>query len=142
MNPPKRIVILALFASCLPALLFAGAGGKAEDEQKQGDPWSRWSHTAAIKPQGEIRGLVSFSLSLEVFDLARPDLADLRVVSEAGDETGYTIRVDRGWEKKKPIAVELYNRTYLPTRCIWAMPKPEARTMISSTTLTASGSRG
>ncbi|MFH1438408.1 MAG: DUF3999 family protein [Pseudomonadota bacterium] len=114
MTSHLRIVIPALWAAWVLALPPAGAGGSAGDEQTQGDPWSRWSHTAAITPQGETSGLVSFPLSLEVFDLARPDLADLRVLSGAGDETGYIVQVDRGWEKKKPVPVELYNRTCLP----------------------------
>ncbi len=114
MNRFQMIVIPAFLAACVLAQLPAGAGGEKEEGAKEKTPWSRWSHTAAINPQGEIKGLVSFPLSLEVFDLARPDLADLRVLSGAGDETGYIVQVDRGWEKKKPIPLELYNRTYLP----------------------------
>ncbi|MEW6347528.1 MAG: DUF3999 family protein [Thermodesulfobacteriota bacterium] len=80
---------------------------------------SEWSFKASIDLQawpGE--GLVECALSPEVSDRCKPDLSDLRVVSEPGDPVGYAIRLGRGLDGKPREAFRmkgrLYNRSHVP----------------------------
>jgi hypothetical protein len=76
---------------------------------------AEWSHVAPIAVRQMPRaGLVEFTLTPEVFDLAQGDLCDLRVVTDAADELGYALRIAEGKEESVPLAIALYNRTYIP----------------------------
>jgi len=72
-----------------------------------------WSHCAPIRlerPPGA--GVVELELTSEIFDRARGDLADLRVVGEAGGEAPYVLRTATGTVRKEALKAALYNRTY------------------------------
>ncbi len=98
-------------------LAVALAAALAESAVAAGGDMARWSHTAPIQVEGAPqKGVVEFTLKSEVFDLARPDLADLRVVSDTRQEAPYVLRATREKRHKVPLQVRLYNRTYLSGR--------------------------
>lgn len=76
---------------------------------------ARWTHVASIavtrNPQ---RGVIVCSLSPEVFDLARPDLADLRVTDARGDELGYLVKPSGRTYSGMSRVTTLYNRAFRP----------------------------
>jgi len=74
-----------------------------------------WSCVARIEIEGDsIEGLVEFPIEPEVFDGAREDLADLRIIDDEVAEAGYVIRAAEGKRTRVPLEVELYNRTFVP----------------------------
>jgi len=76
-----------------------------------------WSHRAPIQIAAAAeQGFVEFALTPEVFDLAREDLADLRVVAGAGGDAPYVLSVASGKTGSAPLLVRLYNRTYVSGR--------------------------
>ncbi len=100
--------LVALFAG---AFAIGLAGVSSAGELKI----ARWPYMAPInmKNIGE-KKVVECALTPEVYDTARPDLADLRVGGENGAETGYLLRRAEGSVQKIPITVTLYNRSYVP----------------------------
>lgn len=95
-------VILALLTPCLAAA----------DWEKTESP----RRSAAVLARMPSKGVVQARITPEVFDLARPDLADLRVASEPGGETPYVLRFAKGKTYKTALPVKLYNRTYRANR--------------------------
>ena len=61
-------------------------------------------------------GMVEMSLSPEVMDQARPSLADVRIIDEAGAEVPYVLELARAVAKSEIVAGKLYNRTFMPGR--------------------------
>jgi len=71
-----------------------------------------WAYIAPIKmTPAPDKGLVQVDLGSEILDVARPDLADLRVVSETGQEVGYVLVFGEDNEQVKSVPVVLYDRT-------------------------------
>ncbi len=82
---------------------------------------SEWSFKAPIDLKawpGE--GLVECPLPPEVSDRCKPDLSDLRVVSDAGQTAGYAVRLGRELETKSRkefhLKGRLYNRSHVRGR--------------------------
>jgi len=75
-----------------------------------------WTHLAGIDlpSDGKQGGYAELALTPEVFDLARPDLADLRVVSGKGTETAYALRAAEGREERIPVEASLVNPGCIP----------------------------
>jgi len=113
MGAARKLTALALCAG----LLHWVSGGATAATQPQADRWADWSHraplAAAAMPE---KGLVELALTPDVLDLARADLGDLRVVSEAGEEVPYVLRTAAGAAEAVPRQARLYNHTYLPGR--------------------------
>ena len=104
-------------SSWIPVLLvglLAGAGASASgDERRTAD----WTHYAPIEIAAvPSRGLVEVDLTPDVLDLARADLADLRVITATGEEAPYVLRLSEGTVRKERLEGRLYNRAYLPRR--------------------------
>jgi hypothetical protein len=77
----------------------------------------QWSHHAEIQLAApHARGVAEVRIEGPVFDLARPDLADLRVLDDEGSETGYVLRRAEAKSSTATLDVKLYNRTYDPGR--------------------------
>jgi len=101
-----RFVLLPVIAAYI-GLANAAYGADAKRAE--------WSHLARIEvSKMRDKGVVEFALTPEVHDLAQPDLSDLRVVTDAGDEVAYVTRVAERKEQSLPLGVRLYNRTYIP----------------------------
>lgn len=102
----RVVVILVILAMCGGAS-FALAG--------EPEPFmAKWSHFAEIRmEQTPGQGIVEVELTPDVFDFARPDLADLRVVA-AAEHVGYVLRSAEGRVSEVPLSVKLFNRTYAP----------------------------
>lgn len=76
---------------------------------------ARWPYMAPITLENiRQKKVVECALTPEVYDVARPDLWDLRVGGENGEETGYLLRRAAGSAQEVPITVTLYNRSYVP----------------------------
>ena len=76
---------------------------------------SHWSHMADIDADKSVtKGIVEFKLTPQVFDLARRDLRDLRVVANRSEEMGLIHRTPRPHSYKVPLQARLYNRSYVP----------------------------
>lgn len=75
----------------------------------------QWPYTAPIKIEnlGDKR-LVEFALTPEVYDMARPNLKDLRVGKDDAKEIGYVRKRGSEATQEVPIQVTLYNRSYVP----------------------------
>lgn len=75
----------------------------------------KWSHVAPVRMQGRpAKGVVEFALTPKIFDISGPGLEDLRVVGDAADEMSYVIKDNSGKSRTIPLAIELYNRTFVP----------------------------
>ena len=75
---------------------------------------SDWPQRASIQIGTMPRqGVVEFALTPAVFDLAREDLADLRVAAETGEEAPYVLRAAEDKTESVRLEVRLYNRTYI-----------------------------
>ncbi|MBN1419345.1 MAG: DUF3999 family protein [Planctomycetes bacterium] len=99
-------MIRILCATALVAL--TGSASRAEVEPRS------WSRVARIEIEGDaIEGLVEFPIEPEVFDGAREDLVDLRILDDTGRETGWIARAAEGKRTRTPLEVKLYNRTFV-----------------------------
>lgn len=107
MNNIKLSILPVLALSILSTAL----AGEARMEK------AGWPYIAKIEvedaPGG---GVAEFSITPEIFDLAAEDLSDLRVVTGAGEETAYVLRIAEGKDQEVPIPVKLFNETCLPGR--------------------------
>jgi len=73
-----------------------------------------WSRCAPIElAHAPAKGIVEFELTPEVYDIARPDLADLRVIADPATEVAHVVRVPTGSSRSVRLQVKLYNRTYV-----------------------------
>ena len=106
MNRIKQTAILVLLLAAVPAALSGQEAFKKSD----------FDFVAKIDMAGNAggAGLARLPLTPEIFDLAAPDFSDLRVVSSAGAETGYVVRVAQEQVARVPLLVRLYNETSLP----------------------------
>ena len=78
-------------------------------------PRTAETHRAPIIVDGApTKGLIEFDLTPDVFDLARPDLADIRVAADTGDEAAYVVQIAQGRSVTSLLKARLYNHTYLP----------------------------
>jgi len=88
------------------AIAAQGAAGVAE-----------WSHYAPIRiGRFPDRGLVEAALTPEVHDLARQDLADLRVVAQPGGLAPYVLSTAEPETRREEVNGRLYNRGFVPGR--------------------------
>ncbi|GEM_PF-1013367 len=98
------MVIIITLPAWIPGLLFGG-------DLKITD----WSHMARLEIPGAAPDqLVEFSLGPDMYDKARPDFGDFRIVADAEHEIGYIMRTERGSTRKVPFHVKLYNRSHVP----------------------------
>jgi uncharacterized protein DUF3999 len=75
----------------------------------------KWSHMATIEVESPSDSrLAECVLTPEVYEVARPGLADLRVATKEGEETAYLLRTSRGKSHRLPLRVSLYNRSFIP----------------------------
>lgn len=76
---------------------------------------ARWSHMADIHADKLVgKGVVELTLTPEIFDLARRDLRDLRVVANRSEDMGFTYKTPRPHSYKVPLNARLYNRSNVP----------------------------
>lgn len=83
-----------------------------------GPDLSQWTGVAplevASRPE---KGLIEFPLPLDLLAKARPDLADLRLVNNSGENVPYVLRVDRGAPGRAvSYPARLYNSLFVPGR--------------------------
>lgn len=76
---------------------------------------SEWPYYALIKTEGLLdEAVIEFFVTPEVFDLARGDLADLRVSRKDSKEAvGHVVIPAKGRTELVPLEVKLYNRKYI-----------------------------
>ena len=97
----------------LLAFLFAMAG--VANAAPAGSDVADWSTKAAVNlPAAPDRGIVELPLGDEVFDKARPDLSDLRILDGDGVETGYVLRSAEGVRTLDPVEGRVLNEEYVP----------------------------
>jgi len=100
------------FVSSLLLLVAAGAASRFNTEQ--------WSHQARISRPRHNRAntpvLIETALTPEVLNIARPDLADLRVLDLKEKELPYALRSAHSRLITSPLKVKLYNQTYIKGR--------------------------
>lgn len=91
---------------CVVGLVLAAAGA--------GIDLTEWKWRCRIRPERAAEdGLIEFSVPPAVFDGARRDLADLRVL--AGNEViPWVVRRPRGSRRSVRVRGKVYNRTHLP----------------------------
>ncbi|HEY3379508.1 MAG TPA: DUF3999 family protein [Armatimonadota bacterium] len=76
-----------------------------------------WSHTAPVTVEGAPqKGVAEFNLSPEAMNLARPDLADLRLTTAGGEEVAYVVRPSGETAGAVLTGGRLYNRVFLPNK--------------------------
>jgi hypothetical protein len=98
----------------LAALLASAAEGKGDAPGAPAESLSEWEWYADVNPgAGPAGGLVDFLVTPAVFDRARPDLGDLRLVAD-GQAVPYALRVRREQDDKKPLAAKEVNRVRPP----------------------------
>ncbi len=96
----------------IPVILLLAPRLALADWEKTESP-----HRAAVSlARMPSKGVVEAPITPEVFDLARLDLADLRVASKLGGETPYVFRFAKGKTHRTTLPVKLYNRTYRANR--------------------------
>ena len=108
----KMIQRIGLAALCVMTLAAAGrAAGTG------GADMAAWTHVAPVElTDRPAKGLVEAEVTPGVFAVARPDLADLRVMTKAGEGVPYVVRVDRG-EAGRSVSyapVRLFNPVFVP----------------------------
>ncbi len=84
-------------------------------EASRGLDWENWRYRASIEPAEEDpgEGVVEFKVAPEVYDRARRDLADLRVL--AGNRIlPWVTERRRGTQRSVQLETALYNPTYRP----------------------------
>jgi hypothetical protein len=99
----------SIFFSLTVAVLAAGDGRAGRLDIAE------WSHMAAVETGvAPAKGVIEFPLEPGVYDLARADLSDIRITGRADVEIGYVVRASAGTSSSTPVAVRLYNRTFVP----------------------------
>ena len=99
----------------ISGVLIAAAFTLASGGEVMAERPADFTHRAAIVLDSMPgRGLVELKLTPEVFDLAKPDLSDLRVFSEAGEAAPYVLGSGEGKTRTIDLPVKLYNRTFVP----------------------------
>lgn len=99
-------------ATFIPAILMMASCLAASDWKRAESP----RRAAVSLMQMPFKGVVEVPITPEIFDMARPDLADLRVASELGGETPYVLRFAKGKTYRIALPVKLYNKTYRADR--------------------------
>ncbi|MFW6189555.1 MAG: DUF3999 family protein [Planctomycetota bacterium] len=93
------------------ALTVISAATAAEGERAD------WSHLMRFQVRAQTgRELLQMALPPRVFDLARPDLGDLRLIGPRGSEIPHVVRFARGSVERRRLPARLYNRGYVPGR--------------------------
>jgi len=100
---------------------------------------AEWGRMAPVTLREPAKAVITCPLPPELFDTARADLADLRVVAGGGRETPYVLSVQRGDSLRTTLPVHLYNRTYLPGRLCRATLDTGARMVKNEMEITTSG---
>jgi hypothetical protein len=99
-------------AAVIAAVIAAAAAGPALGQEANLADWQR---RAAITLESEpVKGVAEFAITDEVFDAARADLTDLRIIDDTGAQTGYVLRVAERKVVATPLSGTLFNQTYLP----------------------------
>jgi hypothetical protein len=74
-----------------------------------------WRYMAPIVITDGTHGeIAEFALTPAVHEVARGDLADLRVFTISGTETGYVVQKREGRTEIIPLKAKLYNQSFLP----------------------------
>jgi hypothetical protein len=106
-------------ALALGALLALAAEGKGADaSQAAAEALPQWEYYQDLAPAGAAGGLVDFLLTPSVFDKARPDLGDLRLVDGSGVMVPYALRIRHTRDEKVPLAAREFNRSVRPDRSV------------------------
>ena len=93
------------------AILLACGAARAEELEL-----SRWSHRAPVAVPDGAKGLASLPVPPALFDLAAPNLADLRLVYDDGVEAPYVVNRGAVARDEARLDAELYNCVYAPGR--------------------------
>jgi hypothetical protein len=93
-----------MLAATLAALTVAAGGMAFASDDPPPASWTAWEwyQDVALPPAGA-SSWVDFLLPPDVFDKAREDLADLRLVDAAGREVPYVLRVGRTHRAQRPL---------------------------------------
>jgi hypothetical protein len=98
-------------ALVLGALLLLAPDGRGDSPGAPGEALSEWEWNADVNPPpGPAGGLVDFLVTPAVFDRARPDLGDLRLVDAGGRMVPYALRIRREQDEKRPLPAREFNR--------------------------------
>ncbi len=106
-----------IFFLCVVFFIEAGladAEAAGESSGSYGKDLADWTRRASLMPETEPkRGLVEFQVPPAVYDGARPDLGDLRVL--AGNQPlAWVLRRPRGTQRNVLIDASLFNPTRIP----------------------------
>lgn len=124
---------IAIFGSVVAQS--AADAGKAEKENLL----PGWQWRAAVEANEKpSKGLVEFEVTSAVFDGARPDLADLRILAGT-DQLPWVLRRPRGTGRTERDECELYNRTNRPGRSDRVTVRFEEEVMKDSLRIMTSG---
>src|SRR4029078_4184940 len=94
----RRNLLLAAILLTLVAITFAD------------EAMTAWQWEAGITPPAGAEGVGSVTLSAEVLEQARDDLADLRLLDASGHEIPFALRVRREVNEVKRIQTREFNR--------------------------------
>ncbi|MFW5982490.1 MAG: DUF3999 family protein [Candidatus Brocadiia bacterium] len=133
----KASVFIWVFIALYGVGLNRGIADEASGEERK--TFSEWKWRAAVEVEGDPEeGLVEFEVTPEVFDRAREDFADLRVVA-GRDVLPWVLRKPRGSSRTKRLECEMYNRTNIPGQMDRVMVKFEEEVMKDSIRIVTSG---
>ncbi len=96
---------LAVVCVALAAPLCLGAGG---------EDIADWTTMAPVTVSDYSKPLAEFAITQDVFDAARPDLSDLRIIDDTGAEAAYAVRAAGGSKSLVPLAGKLFNEAHAP----------------------------
>jgi hypothetical protein len=117
MTRPGIALTLAL------GLLAVAAQGLAAGQAAPAEALSEWQYfTEARWDPTKGQGHVDFLVPPAVFDKARPDLADLRLVDDGGHFVPYALRVRRAQDELRPLDAREFNKVTHPDRSVeWTL---------------------
>jgi len=102
----------AAVAECFVVILFAVAGVALADYQPEN--W-RYFKDIRIGDLSDEEKLVKINLDQEVFNGAKDDLSDLRIVDNDGTETAYKLIVEKGiFSKSNVYPIRILNNSFVP----------------------------
>jgi len=107
MNPRWKLLLRPV---CLAMMMGAGSIPVAVAETDL----TRFEYRRNIQGPQDGQGIWRISLDAQVQNAARPDFADLRVVSDDGNEVACVVRLEEGSENVTPLKPEIFNREFVP----------------------------
>ena len=103
-----------LFTAAVLLALFAAAAAAAEQESAEREDLAHWQwFLEPAVPRGA-SGRLDCVLDPAVFDKAREDLGDLRLIDGKGREIPYALRVRRSRTEPEEIAATPFNQSHDP----------------------------